>query len=148
MVSTRKKKQSNRRLLSQLKDFDKSNIIGNTMNNRRENAKLNESTGGQDLTVDILGSNSVHKKNLVNVRTLERRLKEKVDREMGNTVDTVEDEIQNALLTAIDSIIIPKIELAIGSINASSRPDATSVMADSESGEHIGYCLFLKTYPT
>ena len=57
---------------------------------------------------------------------------------MGNIVDTVEDRIQNATLTAIDSIIAPKIELAIRSMNASSRRDATSVTANSERGEHIG----------
>ena len=39
---------------------------------------------------------------------------------MGNVVDTVEDRIQNAILTATDSIITPKLELAIRSINASS----------------------------
>ena len=57
---------------------------------------------------------------------------------MGNIVDTVEDRIQNAFLTARDSIITPKIESAIKSINASSGRDATTVMANSERGEHIG----------
>ena len=56
---------------------------------------------------------------------------------MGNIVDTVEDKIQNAILTAIDSNITPRIELAIKSINASSGRDATSVIANSERGEHI-----------
>ena len=32
---------------------------------------------------------------------------------MSNTVDTVEDKIQNAILTAIDNIIAHEIELAI-----------------------------------
>ena len=57
---------------------------------------------------------------------------------MGNIVDKFEDRIQNAILTAIDTIITPKIELAIRSINASSGRDATSVMASSERGEQIG----------
>ena len=34
--------------------------------------------------------------------------------------------------------LLPKIELAIRSVNASSERDATSVMANSERGEHIG----------
>ena len=63
---------------------------------------------------------------------------ERIDREMGSIVNTVEDRIQNAILTAIDSIITPKMELAIRSINASSGRDATSVMASSEPGENIG----------
>ena len=49
---------------------------------------------------------------------------------MNNIVDKVEDRIQNAILTAIDNIIAPKIELAFGSINASSGQDVTSVTAN------------------
>ena len=51
---------------------------------------------------------------------------------------TVEDRIQNAILTTIDNIVAPKIELAIRSINASSGRDVTSVTANSERGEHVG----------
>ena len=57
---------------------------------------------------------------------------------MGNIVETVKDKIQNAVLTAIDSINTSKNELAIRSKNASSRRDSSSVMANSERGEHIG----------
>ena len=57
---------------------------------------------------------------------------------MNNIVDTVEDRIQNATLTAIDTLIALKIELAIRSLNASSRRDLTSVTANSERGEDVG----------
>ena len=57
---------------------------------------------------------------------------------MSNIVDTVEDRIQNAILTAIDNIVAPKIQLTIRSINASSGRDVTSVTAISERGEHVG----------
>ena len=57
---------------------------------------------------------------------------------MSNIVDTVEDRIQNAILTANDNIVAPKIELAIRSINASSGGDATSVSVNSERREHAG----------
>ena len=57
---------------------------------------------------------------------------------MNNIVDTVEDKVQNAILTALDNIVAPKIELAIKSINASSGQDATSVAANSECREHVG----------
>ena len=56
---------------------------------------------------------------------------------MSNIVDTVEDRIQNAILTAFDSIVAPKIFLAIRSKNRSSCRDATSVAANSERGEHV-----------
>ena len=68
----------------------------------------------------------------MNVKTLERCFNERIDIKMSNIVDTVEDKIQNAILTAIDSIVAPKIELAI-------RPkNATSFAANSERGEHVG----------
>ena len=57
---------------------------------------------------------------------------------MSNIVDTVEDRIQNALLTAIDNIVAPNIELAIRSINASSGRDVTSASVNSELREHVG----------
>ena len=57
---------------------------------------------------------------------------------MGNIVDTVKISIQNPILTAIDSIITPRIELAVRSINASSGRDARNLTANSERGEHIG----------
>ena len=72
------------------------------------------------------------------MKTLERCFNERIDREMSNVVDTVEDRIQNGILTAIENIVAPKIELAIRSINASSRRDATSVSANSERREHVG----------
>ena len=57
---------------------------------------------------------------------------------MSTNVDTVEERIQKAILTAKDSIVALKIKLAISSINASSRQDATSVTANSERVEHSG----------
>ena len=62
-------------------------------------------------------------------------------REMSRTVDTVEDRIQEAILTAIDNILIyyPRIQLAVRSINASSRQDVTSVTANSKRGKRIRF---------
>ena len=57
---------------------------------------------------------------------------------MGKIVDTVDDEIQNAILTAIDKIINPKNELAVRSINESFGRDAASVTTNSERGELMG----------
>ena len=68
--------------------------------------------------------------NTANVGTLERCFNERSDREMSNIGDTGEDRIQNAILTAIDSIVAPEIELAIRSKNASSGRDTTRVAAN------------------
>ena len=138
MVSTRKKRQSNRRLLSQLDDFDRDMIIGNAVSERQENAVVNEGTNDRDFTFGTSDNDSVYNGNAVSVKSLERCFDERLDREMNNIIDTVEDRIQNAILTAIDNIVPPKIELAIRSINASSGRDVTSVSTNSECMEQVG----------
>ena len=119
-------------------DFDKDMIIGNTSSAREENVVVNEGTNDRDFTVGTSNNDSVVNGNAISVKTLERCFNERIDREMNNIVDTVEDRIQNAILTAIENIVAPKIELAIRSINASSGRDTTSVSANSERGERVG----------
>ena len=138
MVSTRKKRQSSKRLLSQLDDFDQDVIIGNTTSERRENVVVNGGVDDQDFTGGTSNVSSIVNENALNVKTLERCFNERIDREMSNIVDTVEDRIQNAVLTAIDNIVTPKIELAIRSINASSGRDVTSASGNSERREYEG----------
>ena len=120
MVSTRTKKQSNRGLLRQLDDFDQDTIIGNTASDKQENTIVNEGTGDQDFTLGTFDTKLMTNENTVDVKTLKRCLNEMIDREMSNNVDTVKNRIQKAILTTIDSIVAPKIELAIRSINPSS----------------------------
>ena len=110
MVSTSKKRQSNRSLLSQLDDFDQDVIIGNTVSDRQEKSAVNECTGDQDFIVCTSDNNSITNENTVKVKTLERCFNGRIDWEMNNFVDTVEDRIQNAILTAIDSTVAPKRE--------------------------------------
>ena len=138
MVSTRKKRQSSRRLLSQLDDFDQDVIIGNTSSERQENVVVQKGTSGRDFTVSNSSNNTAVNESAVKMKTLERCFNERIDREMSNIVDTVEDRIQNAILAAIDNIVAPKIELGIRSIDASSGRDVTSVTANSERGEPVG----------
>ena len=138
MVSTRKKRQSKRRLLSQLDDFDQDMIIGNAVSERQENVVVNEGTNDRNFTVGTSSNDSTVNGNAMSVKTLERYFNERIDREMSNIVDTVEDRIQNAILTAIENIVAPKVELAVRSVNVSSGRDATSVSANSERREHVG----------
>ena len=107
MVSTRKKRQSNRRLLSQLDDFDQDMIIGNATSGRQENFAVNESTNDLDFTESAFSIKTAINEIPVNMKTLERCFNERIDRDLSNIVDTVEDRVQNAILTAIDNIIAP-----------------------------------------
>ena len=138
MVSIRKKRQSSKRLLSQLDDFDQDMIIGNTVSESQGNDVVNEGTNDRDFTIGTSNNVLVINGNAKSMKTLERCFNERIHREMNNIVDTVEDSIQKAILTAIENIVAPKIELAIRSINASSGRDATSVSANSERKERVG----------
>ena len=139
MVSTRRIRQSNKRLLSQLDDFDRDMIIGNAVSERQENAVVNEGTNDRDFTVGTSSNDSIVNGNTMSVKTLERCFNERIDRKMSNIDDTAEDRIQNAILTDIDNIVTAKIKLAIRSINASSGRDTTSVSASSKRREHVGF---------
>ena len=134
MVSTPNKRQSNRMLLRRLDDLDRDVIMVNTASEGQENFAANEGTNYRNFTIGTSSDNFVTSENTVKVETLERRFNETIDRELNNIVDTVEDRIQIAILAAVDSIVTPMIELAIGSISMSSRQNVTSVTANSELG--------------
>ena len=130
MVSARKKRQSNGRLLSQSHDFDQDIILGNAARQSQENNVVNDGTNDRDSTVATSDNNSTINENSMKVKTLERCFNGSIDRQISKIVDTVEHRLQKAILTVSDNIVAPKIELAIRSINASSGRDATSVTAN------------------
>ena len=99
---------------------------------------VNEGTIDRNFTVVTSTGDLVNNENTVNVKTLESCFNERIDRERNNIVDTVEHRIQNAILTAIDNIVMPKIELAVRSVNASSGRDMTSIVANSEREQQVG----------
>ena len=107
------------------------------MSERQGNVVVDEGTIDQKFTAKDTSNNLTANAILVNVKNLERYFNERIDRQIGNVADTVEDRIQNAILTAFDSTITPKIELAVGSINASSGRDMTSVKTNLERGKRI-----------
>ena len=74
---------------------------------------VNEGTNDRDFTAGTSSKNLTTNEKTVSVKTLERCSNERVDWEMSNFVDTLEDRIQNAISTAIDSIVAPKIELDV-----------------------------------
>ena len=108
------------------------------MSDRQENAMVNEGIDDQDFTAGTSDNSLLTNEKTVNVKTLERCFNERIDREMGNFVHTVDDRIQNAILTAIDNIIAPKIELAVKSKNASSGRDMASRRTFSEREKQVG----------
>ena len=82
MVSTRKKRQSSRRLLSQLDDFDQDRIINNAARERQENVVVNKGTNDRDFTVSTSSNNTAVNESTVSVKTLEKCFNERIDKEM------------------------------------------------------------------
>ena len=83
MVSTRKKRQPNRRLLSQLDDFDQDMFIGNAASERQENIVVSGGTNDRDLTAGTSANNIAFNESTVNVKTLERCFNERIDMSKG-----------------------------------------------------------------
>ena len=133
MVSTQKKRNRD----SQLIDFDLNDKFGNAANSGQENVTVNDGTVDREITVKNSGSIPTTKENTVNVQTLPRHFIETIDREMGKNVDTVEDRIQDAILTAIDNNVTLRSKVVVISINSSSGRDAASVTGNSEFEERI-----------
>ena len=79
MVSTRKNGQSNRRLLSQLDDFDQDLNLGNAARESQENNVVNGGTNDRDFTVGISSKDLATNESTVNVKALERCFIEKKD---------------------------------------------------------------------
>ena len=125
-------------LLSQLVDFDQDFIFGDAANSGQQVVVDKDYVVDQTFTVKNKGSNLTAKEINVNVQTSDRCFNERIDWEMVNIVDTVEDRIQNAILTAIDHKITGRIGLAVRLSYASSGRDATSVTANPERGERMG----------
>ena len=96
MVSTRKKRQSNRRPFSQLDDSDQEMVICNASSERQENIMVSEGANDRDFTVGTSSMDMEINEGTVIVKTWERCFSERIDRELSNIVDTVEDRIQNA----------------------------------------------------
>ena len=81
--------------LANLYDFDQCNIFGNTVNDRQKNTIVNDGTADKEFTTGFSDNSLRTIENTVIVKTLERCFNERIDREMSNIVDTVENRIQN-----------------------------------------------------
>ena len=80
-------------------------VIGKAASEKQENIVANESTNDGDFTVGTSSNSTGINESVVNLKALEMCFKERIDREMSNIVDKVEDRIQNAVLTALITLL-------------------------------------------
>ena len=113
MVSSPEKKQ-NKQLLGQLNESSNYFISGNdTTANRFEN----ETT---ELQIGILdhdfGRSATGEKGTIHDQDFQRNLADRISEEFDNAVTAVKIWVLDAILTAIESIILPRVEMAVISI--------------------------------
>ena len=139
MLLTRKKKQQNKRLFSKLHDSDADFLIG--QNNREVQAL--SGTNMVDKTKSSSNINCSFQVNSPQVRMqiLEENFVSEVRSELDSVMTTFETIVQDAVLTSMENMMIPRLELLMKSANAPSgrsvdgnlmEPDQRDLSGDVE----------------
>ena len=64
------------------------------------------------------------------MHTLERNVVSEVRSDVDSVMTTIKTKVKDALMTAIENLVVPRIELAMKSFNASSGHELGSFMLD------------------
>ena len=116
MVSTRKKKQLNKKLFSQLNERDTDFMI--EQSNRDEQIENRGNMLCKETSSDNASDPAQITYPQVDVHTLEEIFVSKVRSEVDNVMTSVETRVQDAVLTTTEMLVIPERELAMKSANA------------------------------
>ena len=133
MVSTGKGRQQNKRLLSQLYESNTDFRIG--QNNHGTQFEETANTAGETTTLNNINNSIQINGSQVDLHTIEQNIVIKVCSEVNNVMTMVETKIQNAVLTAIENLVIPRVKIAMKSINASSELEVDSVVLDTDAAD-------------
>ena len=133
MVSTRKMENQQRRHLSQLDETLKDIVIGNSVKmNVSENENLEQRTDGQ-----CNDSERVDKTACQN-QVIKNEIDDQITRTVSSAVMTVENRMHDAILTAIDNVVIPRVEMAVKSITSSARHGTSSDVQNPDRRDFLG----------
>ena len=114
MVSTRKNKNQQKRQLSHLDETLNDSAIGNSVNvNVSEKETLEQETNGRPNDFGRL-ENSERQNQVI-----ENHIDGEITRAVSSAVMTVENRTHDAILTAIDNVVIARVEMAVKSITGS-----------------------------
>ena len=72
------------------------------------------------------------------MHTLEENIVSKMRSEVDSVMTTVETRVQNVVLTAIENLVIPRVELAMRSANASSGRSVDCYVLELDQGDFSG----------
>ena len=133
MVSTRKKKQQNKRFLSQLSESNAEFMV--VQSKHEAQAKSRTDAADRDTSLKNLKNTKGPKQvkgSEVDVHTLEKNIVNKVRSEVDSVMTTVETRVQDAVMTAMENLVIPTVEFAMKSANALSGNGIGSVVLDPD----------------
>ena len=119
MVPTRKKKQQNKRSFNQLSEDDTDFMIARNSCEILTENRTNMADKGISSN-NVNGPTQVNSSQVV-MHTLEENIIIKVRSEVDSVMTTVETRIQDAVLTAMENLVIPRVKLAMKSAHASSE---------------------------
>ena len=135
MVSTTKK-QPNKRLFSQLNERDTDFMIGQS--------NQDEQTESRDNAL-CRGTSSDNASNLAQVNypqtdvyTLEENIFSKMRSEVDSVMTSVETRVQDAVLTAMEKFLIPRMELAMKSANTFSEWSVGDNVLEPDQRDFLG----------
>ena len=127
MASTWKKKQQNKRLPSQLSESDADFIIGQSRHEAQTENRSNRADGDTSFLKNANSLNQVSSPQ-VKMNTLEEIIVNNFRSEVDSVMITVE---QDAILISVENLVIPRVEIVMKLINASSGRGADSVVLDA-----------------
>ena len=130
MVSTRRKEQQIKKLLSQLGESDADFMVGQSNHEARTDSRATAVDKNTYLN-NTEGSNQVSCSQL-DIHTLDENIVIKVRSEVGSVMTTVKTRVQDAMMTAIENLAFPEVELAMKSGNASYGHGLGSVVMDPD----------------
>ena len=130
MVSTRNKRLQNKRLLNQLSESDTDFMMG--QNNYGAQNENRSNTADGNITLNSTNNPTQVGGPEVDMHTGEKNIVHKVRSEVVSVMTTVETRVQDAVLTAIENLMIPGTELAMKSVNASSDRFMDTVVLDPD----------------
>ena len=114
IVSKRKKNNNQRSQISQLNETLNDFVIGNTTNvSAARNETLEPQTNGfyHYFEKIIGGENSEYQK-----QVLENNIDDKFKKAVDNDVMVVKNCMHDAILTAMDNVVFPRVEIAVRSV--------------------------------
>ena len=104
MVSTQKKKQQNKKLLSQLSEPDANFVIGQSNHEIQTKSRVNVA----DREAPLKNTNDTTQINgpQVDIHTLEKNIVSKVRSEGDSVMTNIETKVHDAVLSAIENLVI------------------------------------------